>query len=192
MIISIQRILLFLLLLSIKIISITTFAFAASNLESNSPFIPYDRPVADEAVQKGAVEFRGIMDYAGEVKFSLYNANTKESKWVKLNESSGPYTVEKYDPQKQLIEVVISGSPQQLKMSKPSDGVTGPLGRASMPPRPPAPSPPTPPKDKEAIGPPTDEVDEQKRQEMADKVYDAFKKYVAEKKAREARETIEE
>ena len=159
---------------------------SAASLEENSPFIPFDQPVRPPAFggpQKGGVELRGIMEFSGEQTFSLYNPTTKESRWVMLQERSGPYFVESYDPKAQSVSVVINGAPQQLKLNKPSDTVL-PVSKGNLLSRSPG-GPPSPSRfPHEDERPSEGEIDPEQRKEMADKVYSAFKKYVAEKKAR--------
>jgi hypothetical protein len=169
----------------------------AVSLEENSPFIPFDYVGAEAPVagpQKGGVELRGIFDFDGETRFSLYNPATQKSVWVKLKDKGAPYFVDSYDPEKTLITITVNGVRQQLPISKPKEDGGGPAV-----PRTPIKVPDFPPKssvnaetesadeeDEEEEEDVEEEVDEdpeiKKRREMSEKVYEAFKKYVSEKK----------
>ena len=175
-----------LLILSIGTLSMLGGGIYGVSLEENSPFIPFDqpaRPIDFAGPARGGVELRGIMEFAGEQKFSLYNPTTKESRWVTLQESSGAYLVESYDPASQSILLMVNGIQQRLKLNKPSE-ISLPETRGGGFPRIPG-APPSPsrfPHEEEA--PSGGEIDPEKRKEMADRVYSAFRKYVEEKKAR--------
>lgn len=158
------------------------------SLEEDSPFIPFDYVSPQNQVvgpQKGGVELHGILSIGGEARFSLYNPTTQKSVWVKMNDKGAPYYVDSYDPTKQTVTVTVNGVRQQLPLSKSKDDGAG-KGAA----RPPV-NVPTTPKAPEPISEEEedefeeeeDDADAQRRREMSEKVYEAFKKYVAEKKA---------
>lgn len=169
----------------------------AASLEENSPFIPFDyvgpqaAPVAGP--QKGGIELRGVLDYDGETRFSLYNPNTQKSTWVKLNDKTAPYHVDSYDPSKNSITVTVNGVRQQLPISKSKEEAVMGTGPAKPQPSP-RPNPTSPPvnkkpepinnEDEEDEEPEVSAEDEdaRRRKEMSEKVYDAFKKYVSEKR----------
>lgn len=168
--------------------------FGAS-LEENSPFIPFDyvshvAPVVGP--QKGGVELRGVLDFDGQTRFSLYNPVTQKSVWVGLKDKRAPYYVDSYDPEKFLVTVVVNGVKQQLPMSKPTEeAMPVNSGTAAGGPRiptvPPKPEVKEEPADKEGDEEevPEEDPEKAKRRQMSEKVYEAFKKYVSEKKARE-------
>lgn len=172
-----------------------------ASLEENSPFIPFDYvgSQAPIATQKGGIEFRGVLDYGDELRFSFYNPSSQKSVWVKLNDRRAPYLVDAYDPVKQIVTVMVNGNRQRLELSKSSDG---PMVASTATLRLPTNISMSPQEDKKVEQTTDNEGDEdteesepeeedpevQRRREMSQKVYEAFKKYVSEKKAKAAGE----
>lgn len=173
----------------------------AASLEENSPFIPFDYETAPPPVagpQKGGVELRGVLDYDGETRFSIYNPTNQKSVWIKLNDEKAPYLIDSYDPVKNLITITVNGLRQQLPMSKSSDAVLAggarppvrtPILSANTPTSPRFSREPEPLQDEEEDEEEEDssedmpeDPDVQRRKEMSEKVYEAFKKYVSEKR----------
>lgn len=165
-----------------------------ASLEENSPFIPFDYvgPQAAPIVgpQKGGVELRGVLAFDDEARFSLYNPTTQKSVWVKLKDKRAPYFVDSYDPVKQTITVTVNGLRQQLHISKPGDEMAS-SGGASRPPVNVPVQPPRIAREPEPIEEDDDDDDPadlpedeetKRRREMSEKVYEAFKKYVSEKR----------
>lgn len=171
--------------LVVAIIATRSFVFGElenSNLLENSPFIPYDyvsRGGYAGGSKRGAVEFRGILQFDDEEKFSLYNSLTQKSVWVNFRDRTAPYFVESYDPTKKTIIVGINGIRDTLSLSKASSTPLdiNPASKSFEPSAKLSES-------SNAPGAPSEgkEMDPEKRKEMADKVFDSFRKYVAERR----------
>lgn len=164
----------------------------AASLSENSPFIPFDYVEGQEVPslitpQEGGIELRGILDFEGAPKFSLYNPITQKSVWVNVKDKKAPYYIDNYDPTKKMVAVMVNGVRQQLQVSKPSDEAIS-VGSLSHKPV----KMPTTPSDinkmpehaleEENLEQLPNDEQMQKKKEMSEKVYEAFKKYVAEKK----------
>lgn len=89
------------------------------NLLQTSPFAPV--PVANAPGQAStSLEFRGVFADKGEYFFSLYEAATRRSLWVGLNEPGNPFTVRAYDPASETVTAEYQGRtlPLTLKTAK--------------------------------------------------------------------------
>lgn len=88
--------------------------YAASNLTSNSPFLPLGfqppgegngRPVAPTAETPTQLEFQGVYQLNGQFQFLIFNRLNRESHWVGLNEARDGLNVTEYDVEKNRIAV---------------------------------------------------------------------------------------
>lgn len=156
------------------------------SLERRSPFVPYDYkggPGDNNGWAPSELQFRGIFELNGTTEFSLFDVKNKKSTWVALNETTGPYTIENYNPSEQTLSLSINGSPHQLKLSTP-DGQPIPIAYQKNP----RPTALAENKDKEAKAPSAtmgEEEAKKAREESSRRVYDAFKRYIQEKRKRQ-------
>lgn len=88
--------------------------FAASNLTSNSPFLPLGfqppgegngRPTAPMVDTPTQLEFQGVYQLNGQYQFLIFNRLNRESHWVGLNEARDGLNVTEYDLEKNRIAV---------------------------------------------------------------------------------------
>jgi len=169
-----------------------TSLYAESNLIENSPFIPYDYkgptggfPVGPSTT--GPIQLRGIFALGEQIKFSIYNSTTQKAEWVGLKDPTAPYYVEDYNPVTNTISLNVRGQRQTLALSKPSDeplAIKSNISTISS-----APTASLRDRVKARAEAATAELspeEREKRKAMADKVFNAFRKYVAEKRRREA------
>lgn len=179
-----KRLLTYMLLLGVTVLW--------GNLEDRSPFVPYDykRGPGGAAAPKGAPEFRGVLDMGVQgMKFSIYDTAAKRSTWVAMMDNEAPYYVENYDAERKLVDITFGGRRMELPLKKASDTMI-PVNASSRGKKVTAESKGAKSELKTAPEAPAEELDPEKRKEMAKKVFDAFRKYVKERK--EAREGGEE
>ena len=99
----------------------TTGGACASDLEGlvkNSPFGGAPAKAGEEA-RPGNLEFRGMYVERGVPYYSIYNATTKQSVWIKQGETADgpmPFVVKAYDPETETIILDAAGQPAKAKL----------------------------------------------------------------------------
>ncbi|KAF0095180.1 MAG: Cbr-pqn-75 [Puniceicoccaceae bacterium 5H] len=86
---------------------------AASNLVSNSPFLPQGfnpdsapAPTVERPqVSSSQLEFQGVYQLNGEYHFLIFNKMDRSSNWVTLNDVEAPFQVSHYNDRQNEIEV---------------------------------------------------------------------------------------
>jgi len=87
------------------------------NLLQNSPFGGLPGPKTAMKVET-PLEFRGVLVEDGQQYFSLYEAASRYSRWVGLNEAGNPYTVQSYDDAKGTVKVEYQGHTLNLTLKR--------------------------------------------------------------------------
>lgn len=167
------------------------FTSLLADLEDRSPFMPYDfQKSSVGGGPPGSPELRGILDYGdGNTQFGFFSPSDKKSLWVGMKDPKSPYFVESYNPTDKTVELSLGGRKMALHLKKPSSN-TLPINTAG-PSQLQSPDFNRIPKselvESEQSEPqeeaPREEMDPEKRKEMAKKVFEAFRKYVQERKA---------
>ena len=99
----------------------TTGAARALDLDGlvkNSPFGGAPAKAGEEA-RPGNLEFRGMYVDRGVPYFSIYNATTKQSVWIKQGETADgpvPFVVKAYEPETETIVLDNAGQPARAKL----------------------------------------------------------------------------
>ncbi len=107
------------LLISVQILT-------AGTLEEENPFLPpgygEEKPEPPKPVvqQNGPLarelEFRGIIRFGGERKFSVFNKSENKAYWLKENEMDAGIKVSGYDANSRSITVVKNGRAERLSL----------------------------------------------------------------------------
>ncbi len=131
---------------------------AESNLISKSPFLPpgwrppqpptvQPPPQAAPPILARQLEFKGMIDFGDEQKFSLYDKKSGDSYWMPLNEMREGFQVIRYDPGRASIYIRSGGRTEELQMAtvdetpmQISGGAAASVTASSTPSRPAPPS----------------------------------------------------
>lgn len=171
------------------------------DLLQNSPFIPYNyqAPGMDLRGQsrESPLEFTGVLDFEGEVIVHLRDSQTQKMYRVRLKDEQAPFYVEAYDQIDKTIKVVKNGVPLILKLkrsvaSKGGFGVKRSLNKRNFKGVAPNATSMSEQEDEFDQQGGEDAIGEEKNREMPDRVYEAFKKYVAQKKEKNQASESEE
>jgi hypothetical protein len=99
---------------------------------SDSPFMPRSGPVASAGPNEN-LEFAGVNVMATTTYASVYDKQTKKSRWIAVGSSDGTISVLAYDPRREQI-VVKSGDIQKTLTLRKANGPTNaPAPVAVMP-----------------------------------------------------------
>ena len=122
------------LLLSFGLLTSTEHSSAASNLESNSPFLPHGynkpkptpppKPVAQPQVNgplSKEIEFRGVVQLQGNYEFSLFSKKDNRGYWIAENGSQEGIKVSNFDRDNMRITVTRNGRIEQLTLLSSTD-----------------------------------------------------------------------
>ena len=89
-------------------------------LVANPPFGTGSAPKPGGAIATSAeFELRGMYQEGGKTFFSLYNASTKQSRWVAKDETAADPSLpafKAFDPETQTLTVEVNGRPAQVAM----------------------------------------------------------------------------
>lgn len=58
---------------------------------------------------KDVLEFRGFIRIGGQMEFSIFNKQSQQSEWLRLNQEIGGYRVESFDPQTNSVRLRYQG-----------------------------------------------------------------------------------
>lgn len=121
----------------VLLLSLGTICFSApsanlDSLASNSPFSGRSAPLAAASTPDSSLEFRSIMVDRGETFFSFYDAATRSSLWVGLNEPGNPFVVQQYDSR--TDQVVVQHQGRTLTLSLKQAKVVALAATAAPPP----------------------------------------------------------
>jgi hypothetical protein len=111
------------------------FLGAAPSVSPVSPFLPPDAPaVAGGAnvAQPAPIEFRGVVVMGGRQRFNFFDPARKQSAWVGLAESGGPYRVTAYDEGRETVTVEVEGRVLSLALEKAKIGSAPPPASVPM------------------------------------------------------------
>ena len=122
------------LLLLFSLLSSTALCSAASNLESNSPFLPHGyskakptpppkpapQPMINGPLAK-ELEFRGVVQLQGTYQFSLFSKKDNRSYWIAENTSEEGINVGNFDREAMHITVTRNGRSEQLTLLSATD-----------------------------------------------------------------------
>ena len=76
-------------------------------------------PVADpSAMRLDALEFTGMIAFAGETTFSLYDPKTKQSVWVPLEGSEDGVSIDDFDEEGGTITVSLGGRSREIVINE--------------------------------------------------------------------------
>ena len=120
---------------------------ALDNLVANSPFgtAPGLHGKSDAATP---LEFRGVIYEGATAYFSIFEAGTRKSAWVELNEDGLNYVAKSYDAANAKLVVEFQGRTLTLALVQAPKSAHAPLPLAANPPPPaggnPAKAPPAP------------------------------------------------
>ena len=111
--------------------SIATLCSAASNLESNSPFLPPGYNTAKPAPPKPVpqangplsreLEFRGVVQMGGSYQFSLFSKKDNRGYWIPENSSENGIRVSNFELDAMRITVNSNGRTEQLTLMNATD-----------------------------------------------------------------------
>lgn len=128
---SATRILLIALLGSLPVVSVWAVEGDLNSLLSNSPFGNGSRAVDPKSDKP--LEFRGVLTESGVAYFSIYEAATSRSAWVRLNEeSSRDYTAKSYDWENRQLTLEYQG--RDLTLSLAADSSPAPIAPTQVAP----------------------------------------------------------
>lgn len=121
--------------------SIATLCSAASNLESNSPFLPPDYNTAKPAPPKAVpqanrplakeLEFRGVVQMGGSYQFSLFSKKDNRGYWIPENGSENGIRVSNFELDSMQLTVTLNGRTERISLMNATDS---PLPVARTPP----------------------------------------------------------
>lgn len=107
-------------------------------LLSRSPFSGPTSAVTVASNIDSALEFRGVLVDRGETFFSLYEASSRSSLWVGLNEAGNPYVVQNYDSSTAQVVVQYQGRTLTLPLKQAkvvaAAAVAAPAAVTNLPP----------------------------------------------------------
>jgi hypothetical protein len=102
------------------------YPISADTLQEENPFLPpgygEEKPEPPKPVvqQNGPLarelEFRGIIRFGGERKFSVFNKSENKAYWLKENEMDAGIKVSGYDANSRSITVVKNGRAERLSL----------------------------------------------------------------------------
>ncbi len=130
------------LFISIALLSyISALAQSSISLLENSPFLPPAKAnqAGGNAGETGPsslthLQLRGITSIDGEYIFSIYNTQSRQSKWIKQGEEEEGLTIKSYDPEDN--EVVIHSESENLSRQLQLNNYSAPVPvKASTTPR---------------------------------------------------------
>ena len=113
-------------------------AIDLDGLVKNSPFGASTSKAAEDA-KPGTLEFRGMFADHGVTYYSIYNATTKQSTWVKQGEAADgpvPFVVKGYDADNETLLLENGGQPVKVALHAATvSNFTGAAAIASLPPQ---------------------------------------------------------
>ena len=122
------------LLLLFSLLSSTALCSAASNLESNSPFLPHGysklkptpppKPITKPTINgplSKELEFRGVVQLQGNYEFSLFSKKDNRGYWIAENTSEEGISVGNFDREAMHITVTRNGRSEQLTLLSATD-----------------------------------------------------------------------
>jgi hypothetical protein len=102
---------------------IALVARAGAQDADSSPFLPNPAAggAAGAAAENEPLELHGIMPTADGLRFCIFDAAKKTSRWVGLNDAAGgaPYVVKSADPDRDTVTVLNGGRLMTLSLRKP-------------------------------------------------------------------------
>lgn len=85
-------------------------------LVRDSPFVPVAGASRAAAGEGGPLELRSVVFERGEFAFSVYDAASRESQWVKLGQQDLPFVARSYDQAEDVLTVDYQGRTLALKL----------------------------------------------------------------------------
>ena len=107
---------------------------------------------------KDALEFRGFIRIAGQMEFSIFNKQSQQGEWLRVNQEIGGYKVEGFDPETNSVRVRYQGEVGSLFLQSSQIARYIPPLPVERPPAPPAPRSAADDRRGSAAGPPADRV----------------------------------
>lgn len=99
-----------------------------SSIVEHSPFLPPDYQKSSGPkvpVSRGApsrsLEFRGVFEIEGVLHFSILDKRSQKSEWVKFQDESANYYVQRYDSTNKNILVIYGQAIEELQLSESSN-----------------------------------------------------------------------
>lgn len=91
-----------------------------------SPFLPPDfqppsqrtQPRRPQPAEQNSYEFRGVYQLAGEYRFLIAEARSREGDWVSLQRPGDNYQIKHYDPQTQVLTILANNKEEQLELAQ--------------------------------------------------------------------------
>lgn len=124
------------------LLSVSGTLDATTGLAKNSPFLPPNTvtkpkatppPPPTNRVVAQQLEFRGLIKFGGQYRFSLFDKRNQKGYWLSQNQGHDGILISSYDNRSQTVVVQFSGRTERLTLMSATDA---PLPVATSNPQP--------------------------------------------------------